>query len=112
MTEASCIFCKIVSGDIAADIIAESPNTLAFRDIAPLSKVHLLVIPKNHYKNVVELSASSPSVLSELMTAANNLAQEHTNGSFKLQFNTGSEAGQTIFHAHAHVLSDNTKDGS
>jgi histidine triad (HIT) family protein len=46
------------------------------------------------------------------MSQATKLAQEHTNGSFKLQFNTGSEAGQTIFHAHAHVLSDNSKDGS
>jgi histidine triad (HIT) family protein len=98
MTEASCIFCKIVSGDIAADKIAETANTLAFRDIAPLSKVHLL--------------ESSPPVLGELMSQATKLAQEHTNGSFKLQFNTGSEAGQTIFHAHAHVLSDNSKDGS
>jgi histidine triad (HIT) family protein len=112
MTEASCIFCKIVSGDIAADKIAETANTLAFRDIAPLSKVHLLVVPKKHYKDVVELSESSPPVLGELMSQATKLAQEHTNGSFKLQFNTGSEAGQTIFHAHAHVLSDNSKDGS
>jgi histidine triad (HIT) family protein len=112
MTEASCIFCKIVSGDIAADIIAESANTLAFRDIAPLSKVHLLVIPKKHYQNVVELQESSPAVLGEIMSQATGLAGQHTNGSFKLQFNTGAEAGQTIFHAHAHVLSDNSKDGS
>ena len=112
MTEANCIFCKIVSGDIASDKIAETANTLAFGDIAPLSKVHLLVIPKKHYKNVVELSEASPAVLGELMSQATSLAQEHTNGSFKLQFNTGSEAGQTIFHAHAHVLSDNSKDGS
>lgn len=110
MTEAACIFCKIVSGDIPADIISETNNTLAFRDIAPISKVHLLVIPKKHYGNVVELAAAEPSVLSEIMMAATTLAGEHTNGSFKLQFNTGSEAGQTIFHAHAHVLSDNEKD--
>ena len=112
MTEASCIFCKIVSGDIAADIISESTNTVAFRDIAPLSKVHILVVPKKHYKNVVELSDSTPAVLGELMKEATSLAKAHTNGSFKLQFNTGAEAGQTIFHAHAHVLSDNSKDGS
>ena len=112
MTEASCIFCKIVSGDIAADKIAETANTLAFRDIAPLSKVHLLVVPKKHYKDVVELTESSPAVLGEIMSQATKVAQVHTKGSFKLQFNTGSEAGQTIFHAHAHVLSDNSKDGS
>jgi histidine triad (HIT) family protein len=70
------------------------------------------VIPKKHYKNVVELAEGSPAVLGELMSQATKLAKEHTNGSFKLQFNTGSEAGQTIFHAHAHVLSDNSKDGS
>jgi histidine triad (HIT) family protein len=70
------------------------------------------VIPKKHYKNVVDLAEASPAVLGELMSQATKLAQEHTNGSFKLQFNTGSEAGQTIFHAHAHVLSDNSKDGS
>ena len=112
MTEASCIFCKIVSGDISSDLIAETANLIAFKDIAPLSKVHLLVIPKRHYRDVAELSASNPAQLSELMSLAIKLAGEYTNGSFKLQFNTGAEAGQTIFHAHAHVLSENPKDGS
>jgi histidine triad (HIT) family protein len=112
MTEASCIFCKIVSGEISSDLIAETANLIAFKDIAPLSKVHLLVIPKKHYRDVAELSASNPAQLSELMSLAVKLAGEYTNGSFKLQFNTGAEAGQTIFHAHAHVLSENPKDGS
>ena len=111
MTEASCIFCKIVSGDISSDLIAETANLIAFKDIAPLSKVHLLVIPKKHYRDVAELSATNPAQLSELMSLAVKLAGEYTNGSFKLQFNTGTEAGQTIFHAHAHVLSENPKDG-
>lgn len=112
MTEASCIFCKIVSGDISSDLIAETANLIAFKDIAPLSKVHLLVIPKKHYRDVAELSATNPAQLSELMSLAVKLAGEYTNGSFKLQFNTGAEAGQTIFHTHAHVLSENPKDGS
>ena len=112
MTEASCIFCKIVSGDISSDLIAETANLIAFKDIAPLAKVHLLAIPKKHYRDVAELSASNPAQLSELMSLAVKLAGEYTNGSFKLQFNTGAGAGQTIFHAHAHVLSENPKDGS
>jgi histidine triad (HIT) family protein len=112
MTEASCIFCKIVSGDISSDLIAETANLIAFKDIAPLAKVHLLVIPKKHYRDVAELSASNPAQLSELMSLAIKLSGDYTNGSFKLQFNTGAEAGQTIFHAHAHVLSENPKDGS
>jgi len=93
-------------------MIAETANLIAFKDIAPLAKVHLLVIPKKHYRDVAELSASNPAQLSELMSLAIKLSGEYTNGSFKLQFNTGAEAGQTIFHAHAHVLSENPKDGS
>lgn len=112
MNESSCIFCKIVSREISTELIAETPNTLAFWDIAPLTKVHLLIIPKQHHRDVAELAEASPEILSEVMQTATKLAREYTAGSFKLQFNTGAEAGQTVFHAHAHVLSDTEKDGS
>lgn len=106
MSEANCIFCKIVSGDIPTELVAQTDSVLAFRDIAPLAKVHFLIIPKEHHSNVVELSENEPEVLKEVMSVATKLAKDHTSGAFKLQFNTGAEAGQTIFHAHAHVLSD------
>ena len=112
MNESSCIFCKIVCREISTELIAETPNTLAFWDISPLAKVHLLIIPKQHHRDVAELAEASPEILSEVMQTATDLAREYTNGSFKLQFNTGAEAGQTVFHAHAHVLSDTEKDGS
>jgi histidine triad (HIT) family protein len=112
MSEASCIFCKIVSREISTEFIAETANTLAFWDIAPLSKVHLLIIPKAHHRDVIELGSKAPAVLSEVIKTASDLAMKFTNGSFKLQFNTGEEAGQTVFHAHAHVISDTAKDGS
>lgn len=112
MSEASCIFCKIVSREITTEFVAETSNTLAFWDIAPLAKVHLLVIPKQHHRDVAELAENAPQVLSEVLRTATELAKEYTAGSFKLQFNTGAEAGQTVFHAHAHVLSDTAKDGS
>lgn len=112
MTEASCIFCKIVSREIKTEFIAETNNTLAFWDIAPLAKVHLLVIPKQHHRDVAELSENAPEILSEVLSTATDLAKKYTAGSFKLQFNTGAEAGQTVFHAHAHVLSETAKDGS
>lgn len=112
MNESSCIFCKIVSREISTEFVAETANTLAFWDIAPLAKVHLLIIPKQHHRDVVELSQNAPAVLSEVLKTATDLAQQFTNGSFKLQFNTGAEAGQTVFHAHAHVISDSEKDGS
>jgi histidine triad (HIT) family protein len=101
MTEASCIFCKIVSREIKTEFIAETSNTLAFRDIAPLAKVHLLVIPKQHHRDVVELADNAPEILSEVLSTATDLAKKFTAGSFKFQFN-----------AHAHVLSETAKDGS
>lgn len=112
MSEANCIFCKIVSREITTEFVAETTNTLAFWDIAPLAKVHLLIIPKQHHRDVAELAENAPAILSEVLKTATDLAKEFTSGSFKLQFNTGAEAGQTVFHAHAHVISDSAKDGS
>ena len=112
MSEASCIFCKIVSREITTEFVAETANTLAFWDIAPLAKVHLLIIPKRHHRDVAELAEHAPEILSEVLKTATDLAKEFTSGSFKLQFNTGAEAGQTVFHAHAHIISDSAKDGS
>jgi histidine triad (HIT) family protein len=112
MSEASCIFCKIVSREITTELVAETTNTLAFWDITPLAKVHLLVIPKQHHRDVAELSENAPQILSEVLKTATDLAKKYTSGSFKLQFNTGAEAGQTVFHAHAHIISDTAKDGS
>ena len=111
MNEQNCIFCKIVTREISAELIADTENTLAFWDIAPLAKVHLLIIPKRHYRDVAQLAEADPEILSELMQTATDLAAKYTQGSFKLQFNTGAEAGQTVFHAHAHVISDTEKDG-
>ena len=112
MSEANCIFCKIVSGEIATEFVAETENTLAFWDIAPLAKVHLLIIPKQHHRDVAELAENASAILSEVLKSAIDLAKKFTSGSFKLQFNTGAEAGQTVFHAHAHIISDTAKDGS
>jgi histidine triad (HIT) family protein len=112
MSEANCIFCKIVSREITTEFVTETTNTLAFWDIAPLAKVHLLIIPKQHHLDVAELAENAPAILSEVLKTATDLAKQFTSGSFKLQFNTGAEAGQTVFHAHAHIISDSAKDGS
>lgn len=112
MSESNCLFCKIASGAMDTEFVAETDNTLAFKDIWPVAKVHLLIIPKQHYSDVADLAHNAPEILSEVLKTATDLAKKHTEGSFKLQFNTGAEAGQTVFHAHAHVLSDTAKDGS
>jgi len=104
MSEPS-IFSRILTKEIPAEIIAETENAFAIRDIHPQAPVHLLVIPKTEdYRNVVELAAGDPALLSELIGLANTLASEQADGDFRLIFNTGPHAGQTVFHVHAHVL--------
>lgn len=104
MSEPS-IFTRILKGEFPSEIIAETENAFAIRDIAPKAPVHLLVIPKSEqYRDVVELAAGDPGLLAELVGLANSLAAEHSDGDFRLIFNTGVGAGQTVFHVHAHVL--------
>lgn len=99
------IFTRIRNGEIPSEIIAETENVFAIRDIAPKAPVHLLVIPKTEdYRNVVELAAGDPALLAEVIGLASSLAAEHADGDFRLVFNTGPNAGQTVFHVHAHVL--------
>ncbi|GAB2691030.1 histidine triad (HIT) family protein [Microbacterium marinum] len=112
MSEPS-IFSRILRGEIPSEIIAETENAFAIRDIAPKAPVHLLVIPKTEqYRNVVELAAGDPDLLAEVIGLANAVAAEHAGGDFRLVFNTGSDAGQTVFHVHAHVLGGGLTEGS
>jgi len=112
MSEPS-IFTRILEGEIPGEIIAETENAFVIRDIAPKAPVHLLVIPKtDEYRNVVELAAGDPSLLAELVGLANSVAAEHAGGDFRLVFNTGPKAGQTVFHVHAHVLGGDLDEAS
>lgn len=104
MSEPS-IFSRILTGDIPGEIVAETDRVFAIRDIAPKAPVHLLVIPKTErYRDVAELAAGDPGLLAELVAVAKELAAAHADGHFRLVFNTGAGAGQTVFHVHAHVL--------
>jgi histidine triad (HIT) family protein len=104
MSEPS-IFTRIYKGEIPSEIIAETENVFAIRDIAPQAPVHLLVIPKTQqYRDVTEVAAGDPTLLSEMVGLAAELAAEHADGEYRLVFNTGASAGQTVFHVHAHVL--------
>ena len=104
MTESS-VFTRILRGEIPAEIIAQTDNAFAIRDIAPQAPVHLLVIPKTErYRDVVELAEGDPALLAEVVGLARTVADEHADGQFRLVFNTGAAAGQTVFHVHAHVL--------
>ncbi|ODA90305.1 histidine triad nucleotide-binding protein [Leifsonia xyli subsp. xyli] len=100
------VFTRIIAGEIPADVVYDGERLIAFKDIAPQAPVHLLVVPKtDQYRDVVELAAGDPELLAELVATARSLAAEHADGDFRLIFNTGANAGQTVFHVHAHVLS-------
>ncbi|MGW6541425.1 histidine triad nucleotide-binding protein [Streptomyces massasporeus] len=99
-----CLFCKIVAGTIPATIVRQTETTVAFRDINPQAPTHVLVIPKAHYKNAAALAAADPGLTADLLSEAQAVADEEKLDSFRLVFNTGSGAGQTVWHVHAHVL--------
>ena len=112
MTEPS-VFMRILHGEIPAEIIAETDRAFVIRDIAPQAPVHLLVIPKTEqYRDVVELAEGDPSLMAEIVALAHDVAATHADGEFRLVFNTGPSAGQTVFHVHAHVLAGGLEEGN
>ena len=107
------VFERIVAREIPADVVFENERLIAFRDIAPKAPVHLLVVPKTaQYANVTELAAGDAALLAEIVATAQQLASEHSGGQYRLVFNTGERAGQTIFHVHAHLLGGELTEGS
>ncbi len=101
----SCVFCAIVAGDIPATVVRETARTLAFRDLNPSAPTHVLVIPRDHHADVGSLAGADPTLLAEVFLAAVAVAdQEALSGGYRLLSNTGADAGQSVSHAHVHVL--------
>ena len=110
-TSTPSIFTKIIDRQIPADIVFENERLIAIRDINPQAPVHLLVIPKTAaYANVTELALADPVLLAEMIATAHNLVTLQAAGEYRLVFNSGESAGQTVFHVHAHVLAGNLRD--
>jgi len=100
-----CLFCKFVSGEIAPDVVHETATMLAFRDINPQAPTHVLVVPKTHQPNAAALVAHEPTLMADLVKAAAAVAEiDGLGDEYRLVFNTGAQAGQTVFHVHCHVL--------
>lgn len=101
-----CLFCRIVAREVPATVVAETAHTLAFRDISPVAPTHVLVIPKAHYPTGPALAAGDPTALADLLITADVVAVHEglAERGYRLVFNTGRDAGQTVFHAHAHLL--------
>ncbi|MGI6878088.1 HIT domain-containing protein [Microbacterium sp. gxy059] len=107
------VFTRILEGSIPGDIVAETERVFAISDINPQAPVHVLVIPKTEqYRDVAELAAGDPELLAEMVALARRVADERADGEFRLIFNTGAGAGQTVFHVHAHVLAGDLEEKS
>jgi histidine triad (HIT) family protein len=105
-----CLFCRIVTGEVAAEMVATSDDALAFRDISPAAPTHVLVIPRAHWANLAEVAAAAPHTLVDMVRLAAEVADGAGAASegYRLVANTGPAAHQTVFHAHLHVLAGRT----
>ena len=103
---AECLFCAIVAGGIPATTVLETDRILAFRDINPQAPAHVLVVSKAHYPDVAALAAADAALLGEVISAAQQVAAAEgvDESGYRIVFNTGTQAGQTVPHVHGHVL--------
>ncbi len=100
-----CLFCKIVAGQIPAEKLYEDDDVIAFKDIAPQAPVHFLVIPKKHIVDPAGVEACDEQLIGKLMRVGAQVANEQGVGDgFRVVFNNGAKAGQTVFHIHMHIL--------
>ena len=108
MSEQECLFCKFSESEIPVAKIFEDQDIFVIADIAPQAPTHLLLIPKKHYENGAEVAQKDPQAVAKLLAKAGELAQEKGLSGYRLTFNTGAEAGQTVFHAHLHLMGGRT----
>lgn len=99
-----CLFCAIADGKIPADVVLSNESVVAFRDISPTAPTHVLIIPREHYSNAEEVAVRSPLVLAEMVRMAAEVSALDGLEGYRIVFNTGAVAGQSIFHAHLHLI--------
>lgn len=102
----SCLFCRIVSGELPTDVVLETERALVFRDVAPQAPTHVLAVPKDHHPDMASLVDADPSYAGEVMAAAVAAARAEgiADDGYRLVVNTGRDGGQTVGHLHVHVL--------
>ena len=101
-----CLFCRILAGEIPADIIYESDTTVAFRDINPQAPTHVLVIPRQHIATINDIEPGDAAIVGSLYTAAKEIAAAEgvADDGYRAVMNCNEGAGQSVFHIHLHVL--------
>ena len=103
---AECLFCRMVSGEIAPDVVYEDEDLLAFRDVNPQAPTHVLVIPKRHVATLNDVETSDAELIGRMHLAARHIAREEgiAERGYRTVINCNAEAGQSVFHVHLHLL--------
>lgn len=113
-TEPTCLFCKIVAGEIPGDIVVADEHTVAFRDIAPQAPTHVLVVPRHHIRNAAAVSAEHAEIVAALLVTAKAVADAEGIGGedrgYRLVMNVGPDALNSVDHLHLHVLGGRSLD--
>lgn len=106
MSEKDCLFCKILAGDIPADVVYESETAIAFRDINPQAPTHVLIIPRKHIATINDLEEDDQAIVGSLYSAAKEIANQEgfADIGYRAVMNCNEAAGQTVFHIHLHLL--------
>ena len=102
----NCIFCKIINGEIPSNKVYEDDEILAFKDINPQMPVHILIVPKKHFKSIMDISKEDELLIGKIFTVIQKIAKELgiDNDGFRIISNCGENAGQTVKHLHFHIL--------
>jgi histidine triad (HIT) family protein len=102
----SCVFCKILSKEVKAEIVYHDDQVTAFRDIHPVAPTHILIVPNKHIESVATLEVEEEQLMGHLFTVARKLAEEEgiSRGGYRLITNTGTNGGQTVYHLHVHLI--------
>ena len=109
MLKEDCLFCKIIEGKIPSTKVYEDDKMLVFKDIEPKAKVHLLAVPKNHFKLLADMNASQAELLKYMLEKIPSISAENgCEKGFRLVINQGEDAGQSVFHLHIHILGGQT----
>lgn len=103
-----CLFCRIAAKEIPGSLVLEDEDVVAFRDIAPKAPTHVLVVPRKHIASLADAAAEDVPLLGRVLAAAAKIARDASLSDYRLVINTGAEAGQSVFHLHAHLMSGRT----
>jgi len=108
-TASDCIFCKIVAGEVPADVLGRNDHAVSIKDLNPQAPFHALVIPVDHHDNAAASAAADPASIGHLVGQGDEVARGSGNTDYRIIANTGAGAGQTVFHTHLHVLGGSSR---